>query len=1114
MKRFFSLLLTCIMIFNIGIVVKAETLTGNYTYIDSAYSPELNKYVVLAKDTTSSTMPAKLFVSDDCIEFKNTLSVSNAINYGAKNTRQLLVWWESEGVFAAQLGGTLYISQDGENWTKPALDASTNFYTSIATDGERLLIGARNHMYIADSYDQTARDKTISSNSNYYVKNVAIKPNSNIMYGIDGGNGNTYMYKIEDKGEEIESTEFIRNTGGSNAVDTFYIPEVDKWFVVNLQNVLLFLDETNTFTKVTPKTEDGDITEVITGAGSGEKYTIIGTKTGKLYYAKNDSVTNGETIWNPVENPQDAIEASEKIMDVTKGYEDFMLVLSEKNTYVLKETDSGVEYANTDKTYVEKDADRIESPNSGSESQTVSVSAKNYIGNEVEIKNVEMTETGDGVSALWNGSSLELLIDQDADVTKTFEVTDQYDRKTDFDISFVKEEGVALDGYESAVLPGEGEEALELPYTPYVIASDGKKMNRSASISVVSAPEGVEYDSERSVVVISSGGNGGDLILKVTSDTKPENYQEFVIPISPRVPSSIDMEVSDDTLTIPESGNVSIECSAMVKDQIKINMPSEKIKWSVSGNTTGISISQNGTVTVNEKAIKGDIKVKAESVTNSSVFAESTITLLWTDNRSVSEDLALIENEITTGIDLDFLSEGKYGTTLEWVSADKNIISDEGKIYRDRKNDTTVNVNVTCKKNKASSSKNIKITVLKAENFASVGDFEDNNAEGLNGEIVTDNVHEGNYAFKPAGNLTFEISAEKDSVYVFEAYVKSDSSVSLSTSEAGTLISVSPAGKYKRIAESYLYSADKKNEEIKFSSTGDWYIDDIRVYDITPEYKAVMEKITAAEYSKKSSDITAAENALKEFFDIPLKDRLSERVSNIKPNTSGGTGGSGGGSGGSSGKNTFVPPSSNTNPTVPNSSETVDNDEKVYENNLIFKDLSKHWAKDDIEFMAENGIVNGVDDTTFKPEENITRAEFTKLIVKTMGLSEKDYANTYYDIMSEDWYSGFVQTATDEGYISGFDGLFRPNDCITREEIAKVIVSAYNSKMNKSLEVGGAMYYSDFENVSPWAYDYIVAASNEGFINGISETEFAPKQNATRAQAVVMLKRLYDKING
>ena len=76
-----------------------------------------------------------------------------------------------------------------------------------------------------------------------------------------------------------------------------------------------------------------------------------------------------------------------------------------------------------------------------------------------------------------------------------------------------------------------------------------------------------------------------------------------------------------------------------------------------------------------------------------------------------------------------------------------------------------------------------------------------------------------------------------------------------------------------------------------------------------------------------------------------------------------------------------------------------------------------------------------------------------------------------------------------------------------------LIVSAYNSKSGKKLERGKALYFNDIDSMSYWAYDYIAEAAELGFVNGITEELFAPKNTSTRAEAAVMLRRIYDKLN-
>ena len=175
--------------------------------------------------------------------------------------------------------------------------------------------------------------------------------------------------------------------------------------------------------------------------------------------------------------------------------------------------------------------------------------------------------------------------------------------------------------------------------------------------------------------------------------------------------------------------------------------------------------------------------------------------------------------------------------------------------------------------------------------------------------------------------------------------------------------------------------------------------------------------------------------------------------------------------------------------------------------------MKNHWARADVEYMAELGIVNGDENDIFRPDDTVSRAEFATMITLAMGQEATPYANSFFDIVGDDWYSGYVQTVKTNDYMSGYDGLFKPNSAITREELARVIVSAYNGKTNTNLQTGKTLYFNDIDEISHWAYDYIVEAADMGFIYGMTDELFAPKQPATRAQAAVMLKRVYEKLN-
>ena len=124
-----------------------------------------------------------------------------------------------------------------------------------------------------------------------------------------------------------------------------------------------------------------------------------------------------------------------------------------------------------------------------------------------------------------------------------------------------------------------------------------------------------------------------------------------------------------------------------------------------------------------------------------------------------------------------------------------------------------------------------------------------------------------------------------------------------------------------------------------------------------------------------------------------------------------------------------------------------------------------------------------------------------------MGIDKKDYEGTFTDVNTSDWSSGFIAAAYDAGIISGSDGKFRPNDTITREEICKIIASAINAQTNlKELD------FTDAHSISGWAKESVQAAYSLGIINGMGDGTFAPKENALREQAFIMLARMIEKL--
>ncbi len=175
-----------------------------------------------------------------------------------------------------------------------------------------------------------------------------------------------------------------------------------------------------------------------------------------------------------------------------------------------------------------------------------------------------------------------------------------------------------------------------------------------------------------------------------------------------------------------------------------------------------------------------------------------------------------------------------------------------------------------------------------------------------------------------------------------------------------------------------------------------------------------------------------------------------------------------------------------------------------------FTDTIGHWAEDDINQMADKGVVSGVTATTFEPDRSITRAEFAALITRALKLSAANNDGVFKDVPTDAWYADEVAAAAASGLIVGYNGNFRPDDTITREEMAVVIMKAYKF-LGKSPLNGKIDQFADKDSISAWAVEYVDQAVSSGLISGMTANTFAPSENATRAQVTSLIKRLLDK---
>lgn len=181
----------------------------------------------------------------------------------------------------------------------------------------------------------------------------------------------------------------------------------------------------------------------------------------------------------------------------------------------------------------------------------------------------------------------------------------------------------------------------------------------------------------------------------------------------------------------------------------------------------------------------------------------------------------------------------------------------------------------------------------------------------------------------------------------------------------------------------------------------------------------------------------------------------------------------------------------------------TDDGEGIVKPDHKFDDLAdSHWAKDFIDDLYNRGIVSGDGESnTVRPDAQITRQEAAKIAVTAVGLAESNAALTFTDAADvADWAKGYVAAAVDAGIITGFDdGSFKPNDNMTREQFAAVIVRAFELG-----EADTALTFIDADQIG-WSKGYIAKAVELGIINGYEDNSFKPANNVSRAEAFKML---------
>ena len=172
---------------------------------------------------------------------------------------------------------------------------------------------------------------------------------------------------------------------------------------------------------------------------------------------------------------------------------------------------------------------------------------------------------------------------------------------------------------------------------------------------------------------------------------------------------------------------------------------------------------------------------------------------------------------------------------------------------------------------------------------------------------------------------------------------------------------------------------------------------------------------------------------------------------------------------------------------------------------LPYTDVSwDHWAYTAIKRMYTRGLMVGVNETTFAPSQELSRAMLAVILYARAGQPTVEAANPFTDVPADSWYTDAVIWAAENGIVSGFgDGTFRPNAAITRAEFA-AIAARFDNDGDKT-----AAKFSDI--ATHWAKDEISIAYNNGWITGYPDGTFGPQRDITRAETMTLVNRVLNR---
>ena len=177
-----------------------------------------------------------------------------------------------------------------------------------------------------------------------------------------------------------------------------------------------------------------------------------------------------------------------------------------------------------------------------------------------------------------------------------------------------------------------------------------------------------------------------------------------------------------------------------------------------------------------------------------------------------------------------------------------------------------------------------------------------------------------------------------------------------------------------------------------------------------------------------------------------------------------------------------------------------------------FTDVKENdWFYDSVKYAYENDLMKGISNTEFAPDSEVTRAMFVTVIYR-MENEPQTGKCAFTDVESGSYYESAVAWANENGIVSGIsEDCFAPNEPITREQMAAIIYR-YAAFKGYDMTTSSNTSYTDNDNISDYAKDAVIWAAEKSVMTGNTDGSFAPKANTTRAQVASVFMRMVENL--